>query len=120
VPDLKNLIALITLDLRSNALEGSVPASLINHPTLQSLYISNNFLEGLLPVGQSNSSLVVADFSYNRLTLTTVDLPSVKNLNLSSNKYTGKGELLNVKLNSAGAVVDLRGNPFKCSYPGMF
>jgi hypothetical protein len=78
VPDLRNLTALITLDLSNNNLEGPVPESLVNHPSLQILNMSNNHLNGALPIGQSNSSLNIADFSHNSLTLTTVDLPSVR------------------------------------------
>ncbi len=114
---LGNLRALCTLDLSDNNLEGPVPESLINLPSLQILNISFNRLYGTLPVGQSTSNLGIADFSYNNLTLTTVHLPSVHRLNLSNNNYKGKGELLDIELNSDGAFVDLRGNSFQCAYP---
>ena len=118
VPDLGNLKALRKLDMCNNSLEGPVPESLINMPALQILNMSFNIFTGTLPVGQSNSSLSIADFSGNRLTLTNITLPSVHLLNLSGNNYMGNGELLDVKLSNTSAVVDLRGNPFKCSYPG--
>ena len=118
VPDLGNLKALRKLDMSNNRLEGPVPESLINIPALQILNMSSNIFTGTLPVGQSNSSLSIADFSGNRLTLTNITLPSVHLLNLSGNNYMGNGELLDVKLSNTSAVVDLRGNPFKCAYPG--
>ena len=118
VPDLGNLKALRKFDLSNNSLEGPVPESLINLPALQILNMSFNMFNGTLPVGQSNSSLSIADFSGNRLTLTNITLPSVHLLNLSGNNYMGNGELLDVKLSNHSVVVDLRGNPFKCAYPG--
>ena len=118
VPDLGNLKALRKLDMCNNSLEGPVPESLINMPALQILNMSFNMFKDTLPVGQSNSSLSIADFSGNRLTLTNITLPSVHLLNLSGNNYKGNGELLDVKLSNTSAVVDLRGNPFKCAYPG--
>jgi Leucine-rich repeat (LRR) protein len=120
VPDLGNLKALLALNLSKNALFGAVPEGLVNHPTLRNLDLSSNKLTGDVPVGQKNSSLSIVDFSDNKLNLTQVNMSSVHYLNLSSNKYAGKGEELHVKLSSDGAVVDLRGNPFQCSYPGFF
>jgi Leucine-rich repeat (LRR) protein len=117
VPDLGILTALLNIDMSNNKLEGPVPTSLINLPSITILNMSVNRLVGTLPVVQSNSSLSIADFSYNLLTLTTVDMPSVHRLFLRDNKYAGKGNDLTVKLSSSGASVDLRGNPFKCSYP---
>ncbi len=123
VPDLANMTVLLKLDLSNNALKGPVPASLVNHPTLQILNMSFNLLDGVLPVqvlnssGQSTSSLSIADFSHNRLTLTTVNLPSVHFLDLTKNTVDGKGEQLDVKLSSNAAFVDLRGNNFRCAYP---
>ena len=119
VPDLGNLKALRKFDLSNNSLEGPVPESLINLPALQILNMSFNMFKGTLPVGQSNSSLSIADFSGNRLTLTRIILPSVSSLNLSDNDYAGKGELLHVTLNDS-AFVDLRSNPFSCAYPGTY
>ncbi len=72
MPDLAALRALVLLDLGNNGLEGPVPESLINHPSLQILYMSFNNLTGVLPVGRSDSNLSIAEFSYNRLNLTTV------------------------------------------------
>ena len=118
VPDLGNFKALRKLFLSNSNLEGPVPESLINLPELQILNMAFNIFSGTLPVGQSNSNLSIADFSGNRLTLTNIILPSVHWLNLSGNNYHGNGELLDVKLSNTSAVVDLRGNPFKCSYPG--
>ncbi len=108
---------MLTLDLSDNNLEGPVPESLINLPSLQILNISFNRLNDTLPVGQSTSNLSIADFSHNKLMLTTVHLPSVHRLDLSNNNYEGKGEILDIELNSDGAFVDLRGNPFQCAYP---
>ncbi len=118
VPDLGNLKVLTTLDLSNNNLSGTVPESLINLPSIAMLNMSFNHLTGTLPVGQSNTNLSIADFSHNRLNLTTLHLPSVYRLYLSNNMYGGKGELLDLKLRIDNmSAVDLTGNAFKCAYP---
>ncbi len=116
VPDLRNLKSLSTLDLSNNALNGTVPESLLIHPSLKILNMSFNNLNGRLPVVQT-SVIGLADFSHNRLNLSNITMPSVHKLNLRSNNYAET--LLDVILRSdKQSAVYLEGNPFRCSYPG--
>ncbi len=72
VPDLGNLTSLHVLDLSNNNLEGTLPKSFVNHTSLQFLNFSFNNLAGTLPVGSNSSLLDIADFSHNKLDLSTV------------------------------------------------
>ncbi|KAJ0970259.1 hypothetical protein J5N97_023136 [Dioscorea zingiberensis] len=66
---LEKLKKLIFLDLGNNLLQGSIPASIGNIPTLRNLFLNHNMLNGTLPesIGQL-SDLTLLDVSYNSLT----------------------------------------------------
>ncbi|XP_062165764.1 receptor-like protein 6 [Alnus glutinosa] len=93
---------LVSLDLRYNSLNGSIPASLFSLPSLQKLQLSNNQFSGELNQSSHASSdlLDTLDLSSNnligRIPMSVFELRALRILSLSSNKFNGSLQLLNV------------------------
>jgi len=93
---------LVSLDLRYNSLNGSIPASLFSLPSLQKLQLSNNKFSGHLNQSSNASSdlLDTIDLSSNnligRIPKFVFELRGLRILSLSSNKFNGSLQLLNV------------------------
>lgn len=95
LPDLGNLNNLQFLFLDSNQLSGTVPSSWSNLTNLQLLWLQDNQLSGSLP----------AAF-----------LPNLKWVNVSSNNFSGLGQITAPKLK----LLNLRHNQFGDSIPNAF
>ncbi|XP_010263654.1 PREDICTED: probable LRR receptor-like serine/threonine-protein kinase At2g16250 [Nelumbo nucifera] len=115
--------ALQVLDLRSCSIVGSIPVSLGNLTTLNSLYLSDNRITGIIPttLGQL-SGLLVLDLSQNSFTGSVPSsfsaLGNLTLLDLSSNFLTGpippalgtlpKLRILNLSSNSLSSAIPVQ------------
>jgi Leucine-rich repeat (LRR) protein len=121
----EELLNLVSLDLRYNSLNESIPASLFSLPLLQKLQLSNNQFSGQLNQFSNISSdlLDTLDLSSNNLTgqipMFVFELQGLKILSLSSNKFSGSLQLLNViqKLRNLSNL-DLSYNSLSIEYDG--
>ncbi|XP_050363291.1 probable LRR receptor-like serine/threonine-protein kinase At4g37250 [Argentina anserina] len=113
----------VSLNLPSSQLVGSIPSNLGMIEQLQSLNLSNNSLNGSLPLSLFNSTnLQALDLAFNRIAgvLPHTELPrSLSLLNLSDNALEGKiptslGSLTNL------TVVYLKNNYFSGEIPAGF
>ncbi|XP_034708914.1 probable inactive leucine-rich repeat receptor kinase XIAO [Vitis riparia] len=92
---LDGLVNLVTLDLRDNSLNGSLPMLLFSLPSLQKIQLSNNQFSG--PLSKFSvvpfSVLETLDLSSNNLEgpipVSVFDLHCLNILDLSSNKFNG-------------------------------
>ncbi|XP_042512451.1 receptor-like protein 7 [Macadamia integrifolia] len=90
---------LVTLDLRNNSLNGSIPSSLFTLPTLKNLKLSQNQFSGQLKEmrNMSSASLDTLDLNSNNLggpiPLSIFELQKLNVLTLSSNNFSGTIEL---------------------------
>lgn len=89
---LGKLDALAILSLRSNRLNGSIPAAILSLPSLHSLYLQDNNFSGNFP-SSLPSQLIFLDFSFNSFTgnipATINNLTYLTSLNLQHNSLTG-------------------------------
>jgi len=98
----EELLNLVSLDLRYNSLNGSIPVSLFSLPSLQKLLLSNNQFSGQLNQSSNISSVLLdtLDLSSNNLAgqipMFVFEIQGLKILLLSSNKFNGSLQLLNV------------------------
>ncbi|KAA8545111.1 hypothetical protein F0562_019895 [Nyssa sinensis] len=107
------------LNLRNNRISGEIPDGVGNLSSLVSLYLQDNFLNGMIPVGQSLLHLL--DLSYNNLqgslpTEISRFLNLALSLNLSNNNLEGElpasiGNLASVQ------AIDLSENKFSRAIP---
>ncbi|RVW23317.1 LRR receptor-like serine/threonine-protein kinase GSO1 [Vitis vinifera] len=91
---LDGLVNLVTLDLRNNSLNGSLPMPLFSLPSLQKIQLSNNQFSGSLSkFSVVPSVLDTLDLSSNNLEgkipVSVFDLQCLNILDLSSNKFNG-------------------------------
>ncbi|CAN6467662.1 unnamed protein product [Victoria cruziana] len=91
---IEHLSSLTLLDLSGNNLWGQIPPGLLNHPTLQTLYLGFNNLDGPLPdFGNRFSALEEVYFSPNTLhgeiPASISNLLHLRILEASGNKFTG-------------------------------
>ncbi|KAL6337689.1 hypothetical protein AAG906_037282 [Vitis piasezkii] len=91
---LDGLVNLVTLDLRNNSLNGSLPMPLFSLPSLQKIQLSNNQFSGpLSKFSVVPSVLDTLDLSSNNLEgqipVSIFDLQCLNILDLSSNKFNG-------------------------------
>ncbi|KAG7960898.1 hypothetical protein I3843_10G150500 [Carya illinoinensis] len=127
--ELKNLV---NLDLRDNSLNGSIPASLFSHLSLQILQLSNNQFSGLFS-NISSDVLNTLDLSSNNLQgaipVSVFDFQGLKILSLSSNNFNGSFKLnmieqlrnlssLDLSYNSLSIEYDRTGSPSP-SFPNI-
>ncbi|PRP74319.1 hypothetical protein PROFUN_16264, partial [Planoprotostelium fungivorum] len=89
IPPMVSLPNLVSLNLADNHLTGSVPSSIFNLPSLKTLNLSNNQLSGLIS---------------NRID----QLPPLDSLNLSNNKFTSAGYI------NVSTFCNLSGIDFDC------
>ncbi|XP_062167101.1 receptor like protein 22-like [Alnus glutinosa] len=95
----EELLNLVSLDLRYNSLNGSIPASLFSLPLLQKLDLSNSQFSGQLNEIPNVSShlLDTLDLSNNNLEgpipVSVFELRRLKILSLSSNNFNGSLQL---------------------------
>jgi Leucine-rich repeat (LRR) protein len=95
----EELLNLVSLDLRYNSLNGSIPASLFSLPLLQKLQLSNNQFSGQLNQFSNISSYLLntLDLSNNNLKgpipMSVFELRGLRRLSLSSNKFNGSLQL---------------------------
>jgi Leucine-rich repeat (LRR) protein len=98
----EELLNLVSLDLRYNSLNGSIPVSLFSLPSLQKLLLSNNQFSGQLNQSSNIPSVLLdtLDLSSNNLAgqipMFVFEIQGLKILLLSSNKFNGSLQLLNV------------------------
>lgn len=91
-----DLRSLQVLDMSYNELNGTIPASLFHHPSLQQLTMSHNNLTWVLRPHDMGvmSRLVAVDLSYNELRgslpVFLARMPELSALSLEHNKLSGK------------------------------
>ncbi|KAJ6806054.1 putative LRR receptor-like serine/threonine-protein kinase [Iris pallida] len=93
-PHLSNLSFLSSVDLHNNSLSGTIPDALGRLPRLATLRLSRNLLSGPIPPSIFNnmSSLVSIDLSYNNLSVSLpalVLLPRIEYISITDNWLTG-------------------------------
>lgn len=96
---LGKLDALMTLSLRSNRLDGTLPSDLLSLPSLRYVFLQNNNFSGSIPSSLS-PRLTFLDLSFNSLTGEIPDtfqnLTRLTRLNLQNNSLTGSIPDLNL------------------------
>jgi hypothetical protein len=89
------LVTMTYFDLSTNALDGTIPPTLVELVSLKYLNISNNLIGGEIPnaIGTKMSALISFDISRNNLTgtipSTFTHLQSLATFNVSSNNLQG-------------------------------
>ncbi|KAI3728285.1 hypothetical protein L6452_16919 [Arctium lappa] len=83
---ISNLNQLRTLNLSQNFLEGHLPISLFHLPHLEKVDLSSNEFDGVLPVTINLPALQVLDISYNTF---IGSIPALQVLDISYNTFTG-------------------------------
>ncbi|XP_024466408.2 LRR receptor-like serine/threonine-protein kinase GSO2 [Populus trichocarpa] len=119
-----NLPSLTSLDLSTNFFKGSIPSSLVNLSSLQYLRLSRNFLNGSIPSSLGNlSSLKYLNLKYNMLSgQIPKELGNLSNLQLmylGSNELTGQLPPELGRLRSLG-YLDLNSNKLSGELPGNY
>ncbi|XP_059462332.1 receptor-like protein kinase 5, partial [Corylus avellana] len=115
---------LVSLDLRYNSLNGSIPASLFSLPLLQKLQLSNNQFSGQLNQVFNFSShlLDTLDLSSNNLDgpipTPVFELQGLKLLSLSSNNFNGSLQLNVIQRLRNLSSLDLSYNSLLVEYNG--
>ncbi|KAL4606306.1 hypothetical protein ACB092_09G093500 [Castanea dentata] len=117
------LIKLVNLDLDNNSIEGSIPLSLLSHPSLQKLQLSKNkFSGGLQEFNVSSYSLNTLDLSSNNLEgplpVSVFKLQGLKFLSFSSNKFNGSFQLDEIQNLRNLSNLDLSYNKLSVNYNG--
>ena len=110
---------LIVLDLRSNKLNGTIPATFAKGNYLRSLNLNDNQLEGSLPRSLINCRrLEVLDLGNNKISGT---LPELRVLVLRSNKFHGAIASPKTKLSFPNLrIIDLSHNEFHGLLPTKY
>ncbi|KAE8099165.1 hypothetical protein FH972_017169 [Carpinus fangiana] len=120
--ELRNLVS---LDLRSNSLNGSIPVSLFTLPKLQKLQLSNNQFSGQLNQVFNISSHILdtLDLSSNNLDgpipTPVFELQGLKLLSLSSNNFNGSLQLNLIQQLRNLSNLDLSYNRLLIEYNGI-
>ncbi|KAD5961534.1 hypothetical protein R6Q59_014308 [Mikania micrantha] len=93
------LDALRILSLRSNFLNGTLPSDILSIPSLQFLYLQNNYFSGHISTPLS-PQLSILDLSFNsfsgNIPQTLTNLTRLTSLNLQFNSFTGQIPELNL------------------------
>ncbi|CAL9147496.1 unnamed protein product [Musa hybrid cultivar] len=110
------------LDLGSQGLKGSISDKISLLTNLVSLNLSSNSLEGSLPSGLGLASLVSLDLSSNQLTGSIPDSLGSSNLKvvlLNNNQLDGQVPEKLYSIGVHGGIIDLSGNKGLCGVPTL-
>ncbi|KAJ8630997.1 hypothetical protein MRB53_024320 [Persea americana] len=118
----KNALVVTQLDLGSQGLKGYISEQISLLTNLVSVNLSSNSLEGTLPSGIGQKSLAKLDLSGNKFTGTIPESLSSSNLQLvllNGNELEGRvlEELYSIGVH--GGVIDLSGNKALCGVPTL-
>ncbi|KAK1425618.1 hypothetical protein QVD17_20972 [Tagetes erecta] len=118
----ESALEIFQIDLGSQGLKGYISDKVVLLTNLVSLNLSSNSLSGTLPTGLGQSSLKKLDLSNNQLSGSIPDSLSSSNLQLvllNGNKLEGQvpEELYSVGVH--GGAIDLSGNKGLCGVPSL-
>ncbi|KAJ6836253.1 putative receptor-like protein kinase [Iris pallida] len=122
-PHLSNLSFLSSLDLSNNSLSGTIPDTLGRLPRLATLLLRQNLLSGPIPPSIFNmSSLVIINLSYNNLSGSLpipAMLPRIDNISITDNLLTGQVPYCLAQCSTLRRI-DLARNKLTGSVPSSF